>query len=133
MMTQQAANAIDAINDAADSVQRNSQHRRHWKNYLNKPGFNLHYTWYFVVSGLVIFGITAVLIHARLGEVTAITNASPMLSLSEQAHVQSKLSEVTAIALAGFSLYLLCSFVTAFVMSHRISGPMIAPVFPHRA
>lgn len=100
--------------------------RRHWKNFFFKPGFTFRYTWYFVAGGLGIFGITTGLIQHRLGEVTAMTNARPILSLSEQAYVQELFVEITKISLVGFSSYVLFSFLLAFVISHRVSGPMVA-------
>jgi HAMP domain-containing protein len=36
--------------------------------------------------------------------------------------------EITKVSLAGFSAYLVFSFVVAFVLSHRVSGPIVAIV-----
>ena len=119
----------DTTNTAAHTVgneANDGRGRRHWKNFFFKPGFKFKYTWYFVAGGLGIFGITTGLIQHRLGEVTAMTNARPILSLSEQAYVQELFVEITKISLVGFSSYVLFSFLLAFIVSHRVSGPMVA-------
>jgi HAMP domain-containing protein len=102
--------------------------RRRWRNFFVKPGLRFRYTWYFVGGGLLIFGATTALIQRRLSEVVALTNAGPMLSMAEQSRVQDLFVEITKVSLAGFSAYLVFSFVVAFVLSHRVSGPIVAIV-----
>jgi len=112
--------------EMAAAAEAQGRGRRKWKNFFFKPGFKFKYTWYFVAGGLGIFALTTGLIQRRLGEVTALTNARPILSLTEQAYVQDLFVEITKISLVGFSSYVLFSFLLAFVVSHRVSGPMVA-------
>ncbi len=40
--------------------------------------------------------------------------------------MQALLEDITLIAIGGFASYVLISFVLAFTISHRITGPMVA-------
>lgn len=103
----------------------NSQ-RRKLKNFFVKPEFQLKYGYYMIAGGFAFFGSTAVYVHLKLAEIDVLLNQHPVLSPMGQSLISEIYSDITGATLVGFASYVIFSFIYSLMLSHRVSGPMIA-------
>jgi len=74
----------------------------------------------------VIIGIMVALIYEKLMTVRHLMNNSPMMDFEVQDRVNELMFESVQISFAGFSAFIIFSFIFALVVSHRIAGPVVA-------
>jgi methyl-accepting chemotaxis protein len=103
-----------------------SRQRRSMKNFFVKPKFQLKYGYYMVAGGFAFFGSTAAYVHYKLAQIEVLLNQHPVMTPMGQNLVAEIHSDITSATLIGFASYVIFSFIYSLLLSHRVSGPMIA-------
>ncbi len=89
------------------------------------PGFQLRLSiWYMVVGGLLL-GIVGLFVSQKIGSVQGLMNSDSNLNLQIQGQVNQLMLECIQMAILGFGVFVIFSFVFALVVSHRIAGPQM--------
>ncbi len=104
------------------------RNKRKLKNFFIKPKFQLKYTYYQVAAGFSFFGTTVFLINRKLMEIDVVLQNNVVIDALIQRQLHNLYTDITKITLIGFVSYVAFTFVYAMVMTHRVSGPMIAIV-----
>ncbi len=120
---QQVLSGVQVISSPADV-----RNKRKLKNFFIKPKYQLKYTYYQVAAGFSFFGTTAFLINRKLMEIDVVLRNNFVVDASIQQQLHNIYTDITKITLIGFASYVAFTFVYAMLMTHRISGPMIAIV-----
>tara|TARA_A100001037_G_scaffold306118_1_gene349347 strand:- start:5252 stop:5749 length:498 start_codon:yes stop_codon:yes gene_type:complete len=119
----QVDHAVDAGVQAVDG-----RSRRKLKSFFIKPKYHMSYAGYLVLGGLIGFGLTAYLVVAKLVEIDAILDSAPMMGALTQARINAIFADITMMFMLGFAGYIVYATVVTMLVSHRVSGPMIAIV-----
>lgn len=120
---QQVPSGVQVISSPADV-----RNKRKLKNFFIKPKFQLKYTYYQVAAGFGFFGTTVFLINQKLIEIDVVLQNNVVIDALIQQQLQNIYTDITKITLIGFACYVAFTFVYAMLLTHRISGPMIAIV-----
>ena len=89
------------------------------------PRFQLRLSvWYMVVGGLLL-GIVGLFVSQKIGSVQELMNNDSSLNLQVQGQVNQLMLECIQMAIVGFGLFVIFSFVFALVVGHRIAGPQM--------
>lgn len=103
-----------------------SRKQRKLKNLLVTPRFQLKLSLYYVVTGVLFFGIVMGIAWHKLAQVRQLMNDNPTMSYHIQSQVNDLMFQVIEFTLAGFVVYIIASTLFALIMSHRIAGPVVA-------
>lgn len=99
---------------------------RKLRNYLLKPGFQLKYSLYFIVSGMALLGVMIAVVFSKLRTLSETISRSGALDIKAQTLLNDLIFDITWISLASFAAFALIVLVYSIVISHRIVGPTVA-------
>ena len=102
--------------------------RRQLKNYFKKPVHQLKFAYYQIGVGFIIFSTTMWLVRMKLAEVDMLLRDTHVAEAFVPGQIQEAYSQIVEYTLVGFAGYVAFTFVYSIVMSHRISGPIVAIV-----
>ena len=102
------------------------KHPRKLRNYLIRPGYQLRFGLYFVVSGMALLGTLVSIIFFKLKTLSEAVSKSGALDIKSQALLNDLIFDVTWISLASFAAFSVIIFVYSIIISHRIVGPTVA-------
>ena len=89
------------------------------------PRFQLRLSLWFMVVGGLLLGIVGLLVSQKIGSVQELMNNDSSLNLQVQGQVNQLMLECIQMAIVGFGLFVIFSFVFALVVGHRIAGPQM--------
>lgn len=99
---------------------------RKLRNYLLKPGFQLKYSLYFIVSGMALLGVMIAVVFSKLRTLSETISKSGALDIKAQTLLNDLIFDITWISLSSFAAFALIVLVYSIVISHRIVGPTVA-------
>ena len=100
--------------------------RRKLSNFMLTPRFQLKLTFYFIVAGVAILVSTISMVYLKVMEIRAMMNNAVLTEFSSQSQVNTLMYDIAIISMVGFALFAAASFIFALMVSHRISGPVLA-------
>ncbi len=103
-----------------------SRNSRKLRNILINPRFQLKFSFHFIVTGLVIFGVVIVLINERLMRVSDIMASGELMDFEHSVEFNDLMFQILSFSLFGFVAFIIFSFTFALIISHRIAGPVVA-------
>lgn len=99
---------------------------RKLRNYLLKPGYQLKFSLYFIVSGMALLGVMIAVVFSKLRTLSETISRSGALDIKSQSLLNDLIFDVTWISLSSFAAFALIVLVYSIVISHRIVGPTVA-------
>ncbi len=99
---------------------------RKLRNYLLKPGYQLKFSLYFIVSGMALLGVMIAVVFSKLRTLSETISRSGALDIKAQTLLNELIFDVTWISLSTFAVFALIVLVYSIVISHRIVGPTVA-------
>ena len=112
----------------AGETSQDQVNRRKFKNFFVKSRYKVRFVPYFAIGGMVSIAAVGYLIHQRLLAIDELLNNPEAMGISGHIPVYDAFTDITTIALAGFSFMIVYSCLIAVMCSHRVSGPMTAIV-----
>lgn len=100
--------------------------RRHISNILVRPKYSVRFIHFFLVGGLATIGIVIGFVYMRLMDIDDLLNSAQAMGVGGHIPVYDAFTDVTTIAIAGLTLFVIYSCVIAILLSHRVAGPMTA-------
>jgi signal transduction histidine kinase len=89
------------------------------------PRFQLRLSLWFMVVGGLLLGIVGLFVSQKIGSVQELMNSDSSLNLQVQGQANQLMLECIQMAIVGFGLFVIFSFVFALVVGHRIAGPQM--------
>lgn len=102
--------------------------RRKLKSFFIKPKYQMKYTWYLIAGGLGCFAITAAMVRVKLGQIDTLLDKTPIIDVITQTQMNQIFADIATIFMTGFAGFILYASILIMVVSHRVTGPMIAIV-----
>jgi nitrogen fixation/metabolism regulation signal transduction histidine kinase len=105
---------------------------RKWKNFFVKPGYQMNYLWHQAIGGVLIFGLAIFLVNLKLAEISVLMNQEQVseqalfIQVDAQTQINWVYAEITTILMASFAIYVVYACLVMLLVSHRVSGPMVA-------
>jgi signal transduction histidine kinase len=91
-----------------------------------RPKFQLKLSLYFLVVGTSIITPVSLFILHMNKTVVDLMNNNTRIDFHTQIQMNELMAQCFQVALLGFLVFIILSFVFALVMSHRIAGPQVA-------
>ncbi len=110
---------------AKDAPKRN---RRRLKNFFIKPKYQMKYAFHQIFSGLVFFAVTAGIVHKKLALVDLLMSKTRVMDLATQVQISQVYADIATTFMIGFACFVVYASLLILIMSHRVSGPMVAIV-----
>jgi len=107
-------------------VDQMRQNQRSLKNMFVQPKFQLRLSMYYLIVGTLIIAAVSLFISQRNAEVLVMMNDSPVMDFQDQLQMNDMMVQCFQVALLGFAVFIIFSFVFALIMGHRIAGPQVA-------
>jgi len=105
-----------------------TKNRRKLKNFFVKPKYQMKYAWYQIVGGTTLFAVTAGMVHLKLALIDLLMAKTRVMDVATQVQISQLYADTATTFMIGFVVFLTYSGLLILVMSHRVSGPMIAIV-----
>jgi len=105
-----------------------TKNRRKLKNFFFKPKYRMKYVWYQTVGGLILFAVTAGMVHRKLALVDMLTAKTRLMDVATQVQISQVYADIATTFMFGFAIFVMYACLLILVMSHRVAGPMIAIV-----
>ncbi len=102
--------------------------RRKLKNFFVKPKYQMKYAWYQIVGGLTIFAVTAGMVYRKLALIDLLIAKTRVMDVATQVQISQVYADTATTFMIGFAVSVTYAGLLILVMSHRVSGPMIAIV-----
>ena len=102
--------------------------RRKLKSFFIKPKYQMPYAMYQILGGLGCFGVTVAMVRGKLGQIDALLDKTPIIDAATQTQMNQLFADIATIFMTGFAGYILFASIVIIVVTHRVSGPMIAMV-----
>lgn len=103
-----------------------SRKQRKLKNLLVTPKFQLKMSLYYMITGLLFFGVVMGIAWHKLERVRRLMNDNPVMNFHIQTQINDLMYQIIQFTMAGFVVYIIASTLFALITSHRIAGPVIA-------
>ena len=117
-----------------NSASSTSVNGRKWKNFFIKPGYQMSYIWHQAIGGVLIFGLSIFLVQLKLTEINVLMNQERVSELAMVIQVDAQVqihwiyAEIVTILMTSFAIYVVYACLVMLLVSHRVSGPMVAIV-----
>lgn len=113
-----------AIKAGSQTVPEPGNNQRHLKNLLVRPRYNIEFVKYFILGGLATTFTVIGFIYLRLLDIDKALNSSDAMSVGGHIPVYDAFTDITTIAIAGLTFFVVYACVIALMIEHRVAGPM---------
>jgi len=101
---------------------------RKLKNFFVKPKYQMKYAWYQIIGGLTLFAVTAGMVYRKLTLIDLLFAKTRTMDIATQVQISQLYADAATTFMIGFAVSVMYAGLLILVMSHRVSGPMIAIV-----
>lgn len=98
--------------------------KRKIKNFIIAPGFQLRFSFYFVIMGVAVIGVFVSQIFIKLQEIKTKIAIVPEIKFVDQYAITMELDYIMVKAIVTVISYALFCLIFSIVVSHRIAGPV---------
>ncbi len=105
-----------------------TKNRRKLKNFFIKPKYQMKYAWYQIVGGMTLFAVTAGIVHLKLALIDLLMAKTRVMDVATQVQISQVYADTATTFMIGFAVSVTYAGLLILLMSHRVSGPMIAIV-----